>query len=89
LPPPSDVPPVDETTMVDIGGPAEMAAEPPAPVQAAPAKDSGCALAARPSSRSSAEGNSSQNNGLFVWGSLLASAWLGRRRLRLGGRAPR
>jgi hypothetical protein len=83
---PTDVPPVDESTMVDVAAPeppAEMVspASPSAPVSAT-ASDAGCTMgAARPS----------PSGGLLASASLLASALLyaRRRSQRLSGRATR
>jgi hypothetical protein len=75
---PTDVPPIDETPMVDVGGPGGMT--PTGPVTSASDKG-GCAIAAQPSSGSTR---------LLAWASLLASGLLyGRRRQRVGGRALR
>jgi hypothetical protein len=80
---PDDVPPVDETPMVDIADPGEMAPTDPGPVSSASSDDGGgCVLGAR---------SSSPRSGLLASASLLASALLyaRRRRQRFGGRAMR
>ncbi|MEY4546942.1 MAG: hypothetical protein RL685_3137 [Pseudomonadota bacterium] len=77
---PDDVPPVDETTMIDVGG--AGAAESPAAVPEPTA--TGSALSSAPSSKggSCALGAqpSSPNSGLFAWPALLAGLLLYRRR---------
>lgn len=77
LTPPSDVPPVDETPMVEIEEPVDVA--PTTPISSAGSNDEGCAIAARPSA---------PGGGMLAWASLLASALLyGRRRRERAGRA--
>jgi hypothetical protein len=84
LPEPTpDVPPVDESTMVEVGGEETPVAAPGAvpPVSSARADKGGCTMGAQPSSRA----------GLLASASLLASALLygRRRRQRSSGRATR
>jgi hypothetical protein len=81
VPTPGDVPPVDETPMVDVADPGVTDPMVSGPGSASSDKG-GCALGAQPSSR---------GGGLFASAALLASALLcaRRRRQQSGGRAMR
>jgi hypothetical protein len=84
LEPTPDVPPVDETTMVDVGAPGEMVATPALlPVSSASSDKGGCTLGAQPSSRS---GGLLASAASLVAGALLYGR---RRRQRVEGRAMR
>jgi hypothetical protein len=81
LPEPApDVPPVDESTMIDVTPDTPAVAAPPVAAAPAASDGGGCALGSRPASSQS---------GLLAPASLLAAALLyGRRRQRSNRRAP-